>query len=358
MSHLFGASASQALVILIVILAFGLLVVVHELGHFAVARLSGMRVDRFSVGFGPVLFRRRFGETEWAVSAIPFGGYVSIAGMGPTEAVEAEDPGAFANKPAWKRFAVILAGPAMNYLTAIALAAVLLTSLGIPQHDPAPVVGDLVAGGPAEQAGVRPGDRVLSIDGKAVATWPELVTEVVARPGVPATLEVERAGAEGPVAIQVTPRDAGGRGQLGIVQSSRTVRASPGEAVVAGFRLTNARAGEILTGLGQMVTGRQKGELRGPIGIAHEMARSARAGAAPFLGIVWLVSIALALFNLLPLPALDGGRLVFLVYEIVTRRRVNQRVEQFVHLAGFVALFGLLLAVTLFGDLPSLFRRG
>ena len=358
MSHLFGASASQALVILLVVVAFGLLVIVHELGHFAVARLSGMRVERFSVGFGPVLLRRRFGETEWAISAIPFGGYVSIAGMGPTEAVEAEDEGAFAHKPAWKRFAVILAGPAMNYLTAILLAAALVVSLGIPQHEQAPIIGELVAGGAAERAGLRPGDRVLSVDGKAVASWPELVAEVVSRPGVAARVEVARAGSEAPVALEVTPRDAGGRGQLGIVQSSRMVKAGPGEAFAAGLRLTNERSAEILRGLGQMVTGRQKGELRGPVGIAHEMARSARAGVAPFLGLVWLVSIALALFNLLPIPALDGGRLVFLVYEIVTRRRVNQRVEQFVHLAGFIALFGLLLAVTLFGDLPSLFRRG
>jgi regulator of sigma E protease len=105
-----------------------------------------------------------------------------------------------------------------------------------------------------------------------------------------------------------------------------------------------------------MVTGRQRAELRGPLGIAQEMARSARAGAAPFVTIVWFISIALALFNLLPIPALDGGRLVFLVYEIVTRRRVDQRVEGIVHLAGFIALFGLLVAVTLFGDLARMLR--
>jgi regulator of sigma E protease len=106
-----------------------------------------------------------------------------------------------------------------------------------------------------------------------------------------------------------------------------------------------------------MVTGKQRAELRGPVGIAQEMARSARAGAAPFVSIVWFISIALALFNLLPLPALDGGRLVFLGYELVTRRRVNQRVESFVHLAGFVALFGLIIAVTVFGDLARLLGR-
>jgi regulator of sigma E protease len=140
-------------------------------------------------------------------------------------------------------------------------------------------------------------------------------------------------------------------------QAARVIRAGPAEALLAGLRVTNQRAGEILSGLGQMVTGRQRAELRGPLGIAQEMARSARAGAAPFITIVWFISIALGLFNLLPLPALDGGRLVFLVYEIVTRKRVNQRVENIVHLAGFVALFGLLIAVTLFGDLARIFRR-
>jgi regulator of sigma E protease len=134
------------------------------------------------------------------------------------------------------------------------------------------------------------------------------------------------------------------------------VRAGPTSAVAAAFRVTNDRAADILGGLGQMVTGRQRAELRGPLGIAQEMARSARAGVAPFITIVWFISIALALFNLLPIPALDGGRLVFLVYEIVTRRRVNERVENVVHQAGFVALIGLLLAVTLFGDLARMFR--
>ena len=355
MSHLFGSSASFGLVALLVVVAFGVLVIIHELGHFMVARLSGMRVERFSVGFGPVVLRRKRAETEWAISAIPFGGYVKIAGMGPGEAVDAGDRGAYANQPAWRRFLVILGGPAMNYLFAVVLAAVMLASFGFREPDPAPRVGEVLAGGAADRAGLRAGDRIIAVDGRPIASWEALVAEIVAHPGTPATLSVQR-GEGAPATIVATPDGVGGRGRLGIAQSARVVRAGPGGALVIGVRVTNERAGEILAGLGQMVTGRQRAELRGPLGIAQEMARSARAGAAPFVTIVWFISIALALFNLLPVPALDGGRLVFLVYEIVTHRRVDQRVENIVHLAGFVALFGLLVAVTLFGDLARMFR--
>ncbi len=355
MTSLFGSSASTFLVVLVVAAGFGALILIHELGHFAVARACGMRVERFSVGFGPVLLRRRRGATEWAFSAIPFGGYVRIAGMSPGEDVDEADPGAYSNQPAWRRFLVILAGPAMNYALAIAVAAVMLATLGFREPDPSATVGEVVPGGAAERAGLRQGDRVLAVDGRPVETWEALVAEVVAHPGAPARLTVARSGA-GPLTLVATPDAVGGRGRLGVAQAVRVARAGPGEALVAGARITSARAADTLVGLGQMVTGKQRAELRGPVGIAQEMARSARAGAAPFVSIVWFISIALALFNLLPLPALDGGRLVFLVYEIVTRRRVNQRVESFVHLAGFIALFGLIIAVTVFGDLARIFR--
>jgi regulator of sigma E protease len=356
MTTVFGSSASTLLVVLLVAAAFGALVLIHELGHYAVARWCGMRVERFSVGFGPVLLRRRRGDTEWAFSAVPFGGYVRIAGMGPGEQVDEADPAEYGNQAAWRRFLVILAGPAMNYLLAIALAAAMLVTLGFREADPSATVGEVVAGSAAARAGLRPGDRVLSVDGRPVATWEALVAEVVAHPGKPATLSVAR-GEGPPLTVVATPDAAAGRGRLGVGQGVRVVRAGPAEAIAAGARVTTARAADVLAGLGQMVTGKQRAELRGPVGIAQEMARSARAGAAPFVSIVWFISIALALFNLLPLPALDGGRLVFLVYEIVTRRRVNQRVESFVHLAGFVALFGLIIAVTVFGDLARLLGR-
>jgi len=346
--------------IALAILAFGLLIVIHELGHYLAARWSGMRVERFSVGFGPVIWSRRRGDTEWAVSAVPLGGYVKIAGMAPGEEIAADDRSAYSHQPAWRRFLVILAGPAMNYLLAVVLAAGLIATLGLREPDSTSTLGDIIGGGAAERAGLRPGDRIVGAAGAPVADWMALVQAVRAHPGKDLPLVVERAGSPAgspPVEMTIRPDDSGGIGKAGIAPSLRSVRAGPIDAVGMAFQKTNDKAGEILGGLGQVVTRKQKAELQGPLGIAQEMTRSARAGAAPFLMMVWLISLMLAIFNFLPLPALDGGRLVFLVYEIVARRPVNQKVEAVIHTVGFVALLALLLGITVFGDLPRLFRR-
>lgn len=346
--------------IAVTVLAFGLLIVIHELGHYLAARWSGMRVERFSIGFGPVVWSRRRGDTEWAVSAVPLGGYVKIAGMAPGEDIAAGDRSAYANQPAWRRFFVILAGPAMNYLLAVVLATGLIATMGLREPDATSTIGDVIGGGAAERAGLHAGDRVVGAAGAPVTGWTELVQAVRSHPGTDLPLEVERAGAapgSPPEKVTMRPDDSGGIGKAGIAPNLRSVQAGPVDAVAMAFRRTNDKAGEILGGLGQVVTRKQKAELQGPLGIAQEMTRSARAGAAPFLMMVWLISIMLAIFNFLPLPALDGGRLVFLGYEIVARRPVNQKVEAVIHTVGFIALFGLLLAVTVFGDLPRLFRR-
>jgi regulator of sigma E protease len=359
MTPLLSSTAGSLGVAAVTVLAFGLLIVIHEAGHFALARLCGMRVERFSIGFGPVLWSGRRGQTEWCLSALPLGGYVRIAGMAPGEDVDPADSSAYANQPAWRRLLVILAGPAMNYVAAVALATALIASLGRPQADPSATAGEVLPGSPAEQAGLRAGDRILSVAGKPVEGWAALVAEVRGHPAQEIEIEVRRTGAPPdapPTSLRARPEDVGGVGRLGLAPSVVAVRAPPGEALLLGAQRTNAKAGEILAGLGQVITRKQRAELRGPVGIAQEMARSAKAGAAPFLVMVWFISIVLALFNLFPIPALDGGRLIFLVYEIVTRRRVNQRVEATVHLIGFLALIGLLLAVTLFGDLARILR--
>lgn len=343
--------------IVVAILAVSLLIVVHEAGHFLAARRFGMGVERFSVGFGPVLLAFRRGDTEFAVSALPLGGYVKIAGMAPGDAGESTDHRYFSNQPAWRRFVVILAGPAMNYLAAVLVAWGLLATLGLRAPDPAPRVGALVPGMPAEAAGLLPGDRIDAVSGTPVASWLELVAELQRHPGQEVTLHVvrEAGGAAQPLTIHITPRDDGGVGRVGVQQPTVLVRKGPGEALVEGFHRTNANAALQLRAFGSLFSKRQRVE--GPVGIARELVRGARAGVEPFLGLVWTISVVLAILNLLPFPALDGGRLVFLGYEIVTRRRVNERVEHVFHLVGFFILVGLILAVTVFGDLPRLLGR-
>jgi regulator of sigma E protease len=343
------------MVIAVTVLAIALLIVIHELGHFAMARACGMRVERFSVGFGPVLWKRLHGETEWAISAIPLGGYVRIAGMAAEEVIDAADGAAYCNQPAWRRFLVILGGPGTNYLAALLLAVGLLATIGFPEADPRAFLGSPVAGGVAERAGLRKGDRVLSVDGRPVATWVELVREVMARPGKPMQLELER-GAER-LTLTVTPGDEGGVGRLGVKPFSRPAREETlGGAVARGFAITNQAARASLEGFWKMITFQAKGRVQGPAGIAQEMAGSAREGTSPFLGAVWFISLVLAIFNLLPVPGLDGARLLVLAWEIVARRRVNPRIENLVHTVGVLALLALLVGVTLFGDLPRLFK--
>jgi len=193
------------------------------------------------------------------------------------------------------------------------------------------------------------------VEGRPVDSFSRLVEEFRGNPGRPLPLEIER-GAER-LALTVTPRDESGVGKVGFGQARLLERRGPGSALVEGFRRTNAQAGLQLAGFGALFSGKGKAELSGPAGIAQELVRGAKAGVEPFLGLVWVISIVLAILNLLPVPALDGGRLVFLLVEIVTRRRVNERVENALHFAGFVALVALILAVTVFGDLPRLFGR-
>lgn len=348
---------TTALAIIAAVLAVSLLIVVHEAGHYLAARRFGMRVERFSVGFGPVLLAFRRGETEFAISALPLGGYVKIAGMAPGEADDAADRGLYANQAAWRRFLVILAGPAMNYLTAILVAWGLLVTLGLPAPDPSARVGALVPGMPAEAAGLVPGDRIAAVAGTPVETWEALLRELQRHPGEPIVLDVVRG--EGDVAarlaLSITPKAEGGVGRVGFHQGTVPVRTGPGAGIVEAVHRTNVVAAAQLAAFGSIFSPGQRVE--GPVGIARQLVRGAQDGAVPFLRLVWIISVVLAILNLLPVPALDGGRLVFLVYEIVARRRVSERVESFVHFAGFVLLVGLLLAVTLFGDLPRLLGR-
>ncbi len=342
-----------ALSVIAAILAVSGLIVLHEAGHMVAARRLGMRVERFSVGFGPVLWSTVRGGTEYAVSALPLGGYVKIAGMAATDEISPDDPTAYCNKPAWRRVLVLAAGPGANYVVAVLLAVGLLATVGLPAPDGSSRVGELTPGMPGALAGLQVGDRIVSVDGRAVGDWHGLVAELQRHPGQEVELVVERGEPAQARPVRLTPRNDGGIGRVGFRPFTVRRQLGPVDAMVEGFSVTNARAWDNLVGLGQLLKREQKAELAGPVGIVQELVRGARLGPDLFLTIVWNVSIALALLNLLPLPALDGGRLVFIAIEVVTRRRVNERIEGIVHGIGFAALLLMLLLVT-FGDFAKM----
>jgi len=329
----------------VAIFGLGLLIVLHEGGHFLVARLCGMRVERFSIGFGPTLIGFKRGGTTFQIAPIPLGGFVQITGLNPSEEFDHSDPYVYPNRPRWMRLLTILAGPAANYLTAFLLMFVVLLAYGMPSKTQKII--EPVAGKPAMLAGLKANDVLVSANGHAVSADSPISDVIRAGAGAPVKIDVLRAGQ--PLSFTVTPeRQSSGAYQVGIQIGAIDARTpvSVGSALQESIVYPYFMSAVILTGLSDMVRGRVQPDLEGPIGITKKIAKAADRGAVDFLGMIIMLSVYLGLFNLLPLPALDGGRALFLGIESVTRRRVNPRLEAAVHTAGFVLLLGVLIIVS------------
>jgi regulator of sigma E protease len=345
--------------VLVAILALGILIIIHEAGHYLVARMSGMRVDRFSIGFGPRLFSFKRGETEFQIAAIPLGGFVQIAGLNPgDDSIEADDPRAYPNRPVWQRLATIFAGPATNYIFAALMMVVVYIAFGVPVPGKAPVVGGTPDGKPAQKAGIEPGDQIVSVDGKKIADLSEVAPIISGSGGKEVVVEVVR-GADHKT-FKVIPELDGGVYRIGIeiYPKDEAAPAKLGVCIVEGLRFPYDYSRFVLKNLGDMITGKTPPNFTGPVGIVKEMKKQIAQGPRQALMITAIISVLLGLFNLLPLPALDGGRMVFLGWELLSRRKVNQRLETTVHMVGMVLLLCLLVVVT-FKDvgLHKLFSR-
>ena len=331
--------------ILLAIVGLGLLIVLHEGGHFLVARLCGMRVERFSIGFGPTLLGFKRGGTTFQIAPIPLGGFVQITGLNPSEEFDHSDPYVYPNRPRWMRLMTILAGPAANYATAVVLMFIVLLTFGMPSKTQKII--EPVPGKPAAAAGLAAGDVLVEANGHPVSADAPIGEIIRAGQGAPVTVKVQRKGQ--PLSFTVTPeRQSSGAYQIGIQigpVDERTPVAFPSavkEAIVYPYYTSIG----ILGGLYDMIRGRVHADLSGPIGITKQIAKAADRGAVDFLGMIIMLSVYLGLFNLLPLPALDGGRALFLAVESALRRKVNPRIEATVHTVGFVLLLGVLIIVS------------
>jgi regulator of sigma E protease len=335
--------------LLATVVGLGLLIAVHEFGHLVLARLMGMRVEVYSLGFGPRLWGFKRGDTDYRISAFPLGGYCRIAGFTVDDpaAHDWSDPGSFVNKPAWRRVLVIGAGPGVNWLAAIAIVTGLYVTVGAMDLDATAgtMRVDVMPEGPAALAGVQSGDLVLAVDGVKVATFQELIVELHKAAPEVKRLEVERKGAR--LELPVTPD--GGRISVRPARELKTLpllRALP-QASLDVWKMTTESLGALAA-----IFHRNSGvSLAGPVGIVQQAATALKASLGDFVALLANISVGLAVFNFLPVPALDGGRLVFLTYEVVTRRRVNAQVEMVVNAIGALLLIAMLLGVTLFGDL-------
>lgn len=339
-----------------VVVVLGGLVFFHELGHFLAAKRAGVQVDEFALGFGPLLFGRRRGETLYSLRLLPLGGFVRMAGMYPEGELPPDErlaaagarpqpvaPGrGFNDKPVGTRMFIIAAGPLMNVVLAIALFIVAYGVLGVPQ--PTLTVDGVVAGMPAAEAGLGPGDRLIAIDGRTLHTWDDLRRMVQAAPGRPLTFTVERDGARREV--RITPASEAGRGVIGVYPRFANRRFGLVEAVARGLADTAAVVAGWFVGIAGVIAGHGQGGVMGPVGIADTIAQASQAGIVNLLLLAAVISVNLGLVNILPIPALDGSRLVFLAWERLRGKPIDPEKEGFIHFIGFAMLILLILVIT------------
>jgi regulator of sigma E protease len=337
--------------------ALGVLVFVHELGHFLTAKRLGVKVLRFSIGFGPVLWRRQRGETEYALSAIPLGGYVKMLG----EDADGDDPVAaeerhrsFSVQGPLRRAAIIFAGPFTNFVFACVVYALVFGTVGTPVPSTEPRIGGVSATTPADRAGLRPGDLVLSIDGAAIDTWLTLSKTVRGSEGKTLHLVLDRAGER--VELDVTPEEHdlpsldGGPTEraflIGVEPSRDWEVVGPLQGLALAVEQTWGTALAVTQGLAQMVTGHVSvKELGGPIAIAQAAGRQARNGVWHYLMMLALLSINLGVLNLMPVPALDGGHLALISIEGVLGRPLKPRALELAQQVGVLLLVSLMVFV-------------
>ena len=337
------------LTILAAIFVFGVLVTVHEFGHFITAKLTGMRVDEFAIGFGPKIYQQQEGETLYSLRAIPLGGYNRIAGMDPDDPAE---PGSFKSKPIPSRMLVIVAGALMNFILPVLLFSgiFMVEGMDVPVNEP--VLGTVTQYQAAERAGMKPGDRILTINGKKIADWNEVVAVLRANGTKEVTLTAEREGKISSYKMTPVYNAELQRPLIGISPRMEKKSFTPPEAVKMGFKYTGYIITAMIDGLQKIITGRQAAEVAGPIGVAQMAGQVAQQGVLPLINFVAFLSINLGVINLLPLPALDGGHFVLLLLEALRGKPLGSKAMNNIQAVGVA----LILAITLFSTFKDITR--
>lgn len=331
------------------IIIFGILVFVHEFGHFVTAKVNDVRVDEFALGMGPKLFGLKKGDTEYTLRILPLGGYVRMAGMEPP----LDDPRGFNTKTVLQRMAIIFAGPLMNFITALILFILVFMSVGTPSN--ANIIGQVMPGKPAAQAGLMAGDRIVKIDGTAVSSWQEVVNVIHKNPSREVAITFQRDHLLKNVKVVPEKDQSSGMGLIGILQSSQ--RQGVFSSIVLGLENTYGFTKTLLVNLGQMITGAIAPEVAGPVGVVQIVGEVTRFGWASLLTLAGYLSINLGLINLFPIPALDGSRLAFLGFEALRGRPLDPAKENVIHLVGFALLMLLMVFIT-YQDILRLFKAG
>ena len=335
--------------ILLAIVLLGVLITVHEFGHFIAARLTGIAVKEFAVGFGPKLihWRSKKHDTLFALRPIPLGGYCMFYGD-ETDPGGAEDPRAFDKAQVWKRALTVFSGPLMNFVLAFVLAVVLMAGYGMTVAQP--FLETIEAGMPAEAAGLKPGDVLLAVNGQPLGVGEvDALTDAIGalKTGESLTVTVRRGEATLDIALTPVWDEATERNRIGVGLNA-LARIPGGQVLPAAWDSCVYASTVILKSLGALITtGEGFKDTAGPIGVVQMVAEQTRTGGFEmFLNLAVIISINLGLVNLLPIPGLDGSRLVFFLIEALRRKPISRKIETAVHLTGYALLLGLMALFT------------
>ncbi len=348
--------------ILIFLLILGVIVVSHEFGHYSIARRNGIRVNEFDVGFGPTLLRKRIGDTDFCLKLLPIGGACIFEGMDALDEDERENlsPDAFPNAPVGARIATVLAGPVANFILGYIFAVILVAFCGTDL----PVIYSVMDGSAAMEAGLKDGDKIVKIGNENIHLYREVSLYSMMNYGEPLEITYERDGKRNTVTVTPKFDEEANRYYIGITGLGSAHKCSAGEVFLYGFYEIEYWMKVTVKTLSTIFTGHfSKDDISGPVGVV-QVVNDTYTDAQPYgvmtvvmsmLNLATLLTINLGIVNLLPLPALDGGRLVFLLIEAVRGKPIPPEKEGLVHLAGFMALFALMVFV-LFNDISRLFR--
>jgi len=321
--------------IIYAIIMFCILIFVHELGHFLTAKACGVQVNKFALGMGTAIFKKKKGETEYSLRAFPIGGFCAMEG----EDEDSDNPRAFNRKKPWQKAIVLCAGSAMNIILAIILMCIVVFVIGTATNS----IGDFVKGSPSQSAGLKSGDEIVQIDNKKVSQWEDVsdalengkvgdkVSITVLRDGSKKTVNTKLMDSEGKAIIGITPK----------------MERSINGCIKKGFTATWGLTKSMYNVIKQLITGDvSTKELSGPVGIVYMVNQSANQGVIYVIYLMALISLNLGIFNMLPFPALDGGRLVFVAIRAVTGKAITDEMEGKVNIIGLFLLLALMIYVT------------
>lgn len=338
------------------VFVFGMLVLVHELGHFITAKMTGMRVDEFAIGFGPKLLSKRRGETIYSLRAIPLGGFNDIAGMDPDNNTAGER--GFCAKPVLSRMIVILAGAAMNFVLPIVLFFGIYATLGAAQPSTEPIIGNVIADMPAAKAGIKEGDEILSVDGQTVGTWTEFTDKLrTFEAGQNVLISYKRGDAINEVTLSPQFNEQEKRVLIGVQSAIIYEEKSLPESFTLAIEHTKEITVMMIDSIATLFKEPEQTEnLAGPIGIVQMSGQVAERGFIPLLNFAALLSINLGIINLLPVPVLDGGHFVNLFIEAVRGKPLGSKAVVYTQRVGIALLLMLMLFATK-NDLVRVFMK-